>query len=171
MGMINKALDDEIDNLVLKNKAVRPVRVSSLTRQELDRRVPGHTFLKFKELATGAFDKVKARTVIGGNLIDRETVQETNAPTIGIVSVMGMLSMAVSIGFAIWTTDIQGAFLIPDLAPGSVKRHMLMDRIMSMRYVEKYPEFAGYLDSNGRLTLELLKFTDCRKQLISSGCI
>ena len=158
LEMINKALDDEIDNLVLKNRAVRPVRVSSLTRQELDRRVPGHTFLKFKELATGAFDKVKARTVIGGNLIDRETVQETNAPTIGIVSVMGMLSMAVAIGFAIWTTDIQGAFLIPDLAPGSVKRHMLMDRIMSMRYVEKYPEFAGYLDSNGRLTLELLKY-------------
>ena len=54
LEMTNKALDDDIDNLVLQNKAVRPVRVSSLTRQELVTRVPGHTFLKFKELATGA---------------------------------------------------------------------------------------------------------------------
>ena len=57
---------------------------------------------------------------------------EISGPAIGIMSVMGTLSMAVAIGFAIWTTDIQGAFLISYLASGSVKRHMLMDKIMSM---------------------------------------
>ena len=88
--------------------------------------------------------------------VDPATMGETWAPTVGIVSVMSLISLATSIGFQIRTADIEGAFLIPDLKPGSPKRHIYVDRIMSQRYCERYPEYREFRDSDQRLTLEEL---------------
>ena len=113
--MILDALDDEVENLVRKTKAVIPVHPNTLTRKEISDRIPGHTFLKFKELANGDFERVKARTVAGGNQVDPDTVGETKAPTVNIVSVMSLISLSTSVGFEIRSADIEGAFLIPEL--------------------------------------------------------
>jgi hypothetical protein len=158
LKIIVDSINEEIDNMVKKNRALRPVMPNSLSKQEKDNRLPAHTFLKFKELATGVLERVKARTVAGGNYVDRETVSETRAPTIGIMSVLLLIAIATAIGYSIWTFDIAGAFLIPEIEPGSIKRHIYMDRIMSQMYVERYPEFGKYLDQEGRLTFELLKY-------------
>ena len=158
LQMILAALDDEVDNLVTKTKAVIPVDSRKLTTDERRSRIPAHTFLKFKELANGDFERVKARTVAGGNQVDPLTVGETRAPTVGIVSVMSMISLATSVGFNIRMADIEGAFLIPDLKPGAPKRHIYIDRIMTQRYCEKYPEFLKFRDAEQRLTLELRKY-------------
>ena len=156
--MILEALDEEVQNLVRKTKAVIPVNANTLSRREIADRIPGHTFLKFKELANGDFERVKARTVAGGNQVDPETVGETKAPTVGIMSVMALISMATSIAFEIRSADIEGAFLIPELRPGSPKRHILVDRVMSQRYCELYPGFTRLLDAAGKLTLELRRY-------------
>ena len=132
--------------------------MKSLTREHIQARIPAHTFLKFKELANGDFERVKARTVAGGNQVDPDTVGETRAPTVGIVSVMAMISLATSIGFSIRTADIEGAFLIPELKPDAPRRHIYVDRIMSQRYIERHNEYAKYVDAHGKLTLELRKY-------------
>ena len=67
LQMFLSALDDEVDNLVIKMKAVIPVDARKLSIEERKARIPAHTFLKFKELANGDFERVKARTVAGGN--------------------------------------------------------------------------------------------------------
>ena len=55
LQMILAALDDEVDNLVTKTKAVIPVDSRKITTDERGARIPAHTFLKFKELANGDF--------------------------------------------------------------------------------------------------------------------
>jgi hypothetical protein len=71
--------------------------------------------------------RVKARKVAGGN-------------DVSIMAVMALISMATSIGLEIRSADIEGAFFIPELKPGTPKRHIYVDRIMRKRYCELYPD-------------------------------
>ena len=114
--------------------------------------------MKFKDLASGILERCKARTVAGGNLIDRSAVDETRAPTVGIMTVLSIISMATSCNMGMETADIDGAFLIPEMAPNAVRRHVRIDRVMSSLMVERYPELSPYLCSDGTLVLRLLKY-------------
>jgi hypothetical protein len=68
-------------------------------------------FLKEKLLRDGNFDKMKA----GGNYVDQRSVGETNAPTVNPFTVFFMLNVAAEYGSELFTADIKGAYLIPDI--------------------------------------------------------
>jgi hypothetical protein len=152
------ALVAEIRNLYETCNALKPVQQRLLPIEERRRMVPALTFLKIKELANGLFDKMKARSVASGDRIDRDTVGDTCAPTVNPIVVMMLIAWMTTNKFFMLTADITGAFLIPKMAPGSVKRHVKFDRYMSNLFVELYPDLAQYRDSTGCLAFELLKY-------------
>jgi hypothetical protein len=70
-------------------------------------------FLKEKYLATGEFEKLKTRLVALGNHQDHSmfTEEDTNSPTVNLLSVFAMASMAHKEGRSVKTVDITGAYL------------------------------------------------------------
>ena len=55
-------------------KTFKPVHKATISRENQSRVYPCHMFLKEKFLASGAFDKVKARLVAGGDWVEPGTV-------------------------------------------------------------------------------------------------
>ena len=72
----------------------------------------------------------------GGGQADPDTVGETKAPVVGIVSVMALIGMATSLGFEIRSAGIEGDFQMPKLRPESLKHHIIINTVMSQRYCE-----------------------------------
>jgi len=152
------ALIAEIKNLYETCEALKPIQQRSLSVEERRRMIPAITFLKIKELADGTFDKMKARSVASGNLVDRDTVGTTCAPTVNPIVVLLLIAFMTSNKLDMLTADISGAFLIPRMQPGGVKRHIKFDRYMSGLMVEMYPQLSSYRDSTGCIAFELLKY-------------
>jgi len=152
------ALMAEIKNLYETCEALKPVMQRSLLAEERRRMIPAITFLKIKELANGAFDKMKARSVASGNLVDRDTVGNTCAPTVNPIVVQLLIAFMTTNRLDMLTADISGAFLIPRMQPGGIKRHVKFDRYMSGLMVEMYPTLSKYRDSTGCLAFELMKY-------------
>jgi len=128
----------------------------TLTIAELKSRIPSKTFVKLKYLADGTFDKFKARTVAGGHRQNRSlyTDEETSSPTISLVGLFIIASIAAAQSRHVITADIGGAYL-----RALMKRVVLMilGREESSVLVSMYPELSPYLDTKGRLTVELAK--------------
>lgn len=123
-----KAVMKEFKQLI-RLKVLKFHRASTLSRQQLSKRIPSKTFVKVKFKPNGIFDKIKARFVGGGHRQDRSlyTESETSSPTISLV----------------------GLFIVATIAVISKEEARIL--------IEMYPELASYLDKDGKLTAELMK--------------
>ncbi len=128
----------------------------TLSIAELKSRIPSKTFVKLKYLADGTFDKYKARTVAGGHKQDRSlySEEETSSPTISLVGLYILASIAAMETRHVITADIGGAYLRAKMRKLVL---MLLGREESSVLVSMYPELSKYLDAKGRLTAELTK--------------
>ena len=81
-------------NQMIKKSVWTPVYKQSLTTEERSKIIRSSMFLKEKFLASGEFDKLKARLVAGGNMQDRELYEDLSAPTASTCSVFAVLAIA-----------------------------------------------------------------------------
>ena len=63
-------------------------------------------FLKDKYLASGAFERIKARLVAGGNQQDNELYHDLSSPTAATLSVLSIAALAASEGRKVVAIDI-----------------------------------------------------------------
>ena len=113
-------------------------------------------FLKENFLASGEFEKLKARLVAGGDQQDRDMYDDLSAPTVGTSSVFTLLSIAAYEGRCITVIDISGVFLNADMTTG-LTVHMRLDRNMTNMLIKLAPEYAEYMDIKGCVVVRLEK--------------
>jgi len=152
-----KAIDEEIDNLFNMGWG-DPVLRSQLSQSEKEGIIHAFIFLKEKQLASGAFERWKARLVAGGNEIVDTVEQDTYSPTANYISVMSTISIAATEKTNIRTYDVKGAYLIPDIKDGEKSIIIRLDRELTARVVARRPELARFVDINGSMLIRLKKY-------------
>jgi Reverse transcriptase (RNA-dependent DNA polymerase) len=111
-------------------------------------------FLKEKYLASGEFEKLKARLVAGGNQQDKDLYDDLSAPTVSTSSVFTILSIAAHEERKAAVVDIGGAFLNAEMKTG-VAVHMRLDKAMSYLLLRLQPSYKRYQDVKGCIVVRL----------------
>lgn len=148
-------IEKELGQMINK-KVSAPVDLRQLSREEKHRIIRSSMFLKEKFLASGDFEKLKARLVAGGNQQDRDLYDDLSAPTVGTSSVFTLLSIAAHERRCITVVDISGAFLNADTTTG-LTVHMRLDRNMTDIMIKLAPEYRNYVDTKGCVVVRLDK--------------
>ena len=137
----------ELQQMVTK-KVWTPVDGRTLTAEQRRGVIRSSMFLKEKFLATGEFEKLKARLVAGGDQQDKDLYDDLSAPTVSTSAVFTILSIAAYEGRKAAVVDIGGAFLNAEMKTG-VDVHMRLDRTMSELMVKLAPNYEKYRDEKG----------------------
>ena len=151
ISVIEKELRQMIDK-----KVWEPVDMKRLPWEEKQRIVRSSMFLKEKFLASGEFEKLKARLVAEGDQQDRELYDDLSAPTVATNSVFTLLSIAVYEKRKITVIDISGALLNADMTTG-LAVHMRLDRNMSNIMIRLAPHYSEFADHKGCIVVRLDK--------------
>jgi hypothetical protein len=127
-----------------------------LTPSQRKVRIPSKTFVKPKYFPNGLFNKIKARLVGGGHRQKRYlyTENDTSSPTISLVGLFIIATIAARERRHVITMDIGGAYL---RAYMKKQVFVLINKEEAEILVELYPELAKYRDEHGRLTAQALK--------------
>ena len=133
------------------------VHASRLTQKERTSIIRSSMFLKDKYLASGSFDRFKARLVAGGDTQDKSLYENLSSPTAATTSVLTIAAIAAAEGREVVVIDIGGAFLNADMTPTGVVVHMRLDRIMSSMLIKIDPSYEQFLESNGSMLVQLDK--------------
>lgn len=133
------------------------VRVRDLTREQRRAVIRSSMFLKDKYLASGAFEKFKARLVAGGDQQNKGLYENLSSPTAASASVMAVAAIAAMERRHAVVIDIGGAFLNADMAPTGIKVHMRLDRIMTAMLLQIDPSYKQFVEENGTMVVELDK--------------
>lgn len=133
------------------------VHTYNLTRSQRRSIIRSSMFLKDKFLASGAFDRFKARLVAGGNGQDRALYENLSSPTVATTSVFAILAIAATEKRNVVVIDIGGAFLHADLAPTGIDVFMRLDGTMSDMLVKLDPSYRSYREDKGTIVVQLDK--------------
>ena len=127
-----------------------------LTPKQLKARIPSKTFVKPKYFPNGLFNKIKARLVGGGHRQKRYlyTENDTSSPTISLVGLFIIATIAARERRHVITMDIGGAYLRAYMKKQVL---VLINKEEAKILIELYPELAQYRDENGRLTAQAMK--------------
>ena len=170
----------ELRQMVHK-KVWHGVHMASLTPAERRAVIRSSMFLKDKFLASGAFEKFKARLVAGGDQQDHGLYENLSSPTAATTSVLSIAAIAAAERRRVVVMDIGGAFLNADISGTGVKVFMRLDRIMTRMLVEICPEHKVFVEENGMSVVQLDKalygcieaaalwFADLRAALVRDG--
>ena len=146
----------ELQQMVDK-KVWHGVHRGSLSWEQKGSIIRSSMFLKDKFLASGAFDKFKARLVAGGDGQDKSLYESLSSPTVSTSSVLTVAAIAAHEGRHVMVSDIGGAFLNADMAPTGVKVHMKLDRLMTKLLVDIDPIFEKFVEDDGTSVVQLDK--------------
>jgi hypothetical protein len=130
---------------MMDKKVWHGVIASGLTTSQRRAIVRSSMFLKDKYLASGAFDRFKARLVAGGNMQDKELYENLSSPTAATKSVMTVAAIAASEGRTVFVIDI------------GVVVHMRLDKVMTAMLIQIDPSCSQYVDENGTMVVGLDK--------------
>ena len=152
---------EEAERVILKelsqmiNKNVwTPIDGRLLTAEQRGSIIRSSMFLKEKYLASGEFDKLKARLVAGGDQQDKDMYDDLSAPTVSTCAVFTILTIAAHEGRRAAVVDIGGAFLNAEMKTG-VPVHMRLDPTMSELIIRLDPSYKRYQDGKGCITVLL----------------
>jgi hypothetical protein len=146
----------EIEQMLSKN-VFHPVHTSGMTHQERKAILRSSMFMKDKFLASGAFEKYKARLVAGGDRQDKSLYENLSSPTAATCSVLTVAAIAAEEGRTVITVDIGGAFLNADISPTGVLVHMRLDPLMTVMVTELDPKYRDYVEADGSVVVQLDK--------------
>jgi Reverse transcriptase (RNA-dependent DNA polymerase) len=90
--------------------------VQVYTKKQRSAIIRSSMFLKDKYLASGAFERFKARLVAGGNQQDKRLCEDLSSPTVATSSVLAIAAIAAAESRKVIAIDIGGAFLNADMA-------------------------------------------------------
>ena len=133
------------------------VHLRNLSSAERKRIIRSSMFLKDKYLASGAFDRFKARLVAGGDMQDKTLYNNLSSPTASTTSVLTVAAIAAAEGRHAITIDIGGAFLNVDLEPTGITVHMRLDKVMTALLVQLDPSFQSFVEDSGTAVVQLDK--------------
>jgi len=133
------------------------VHTKNLSSQQRRAIIRSSMFLKDKYLASGVFEKFKARLVAGGDQQDKGLYEDLSSPTAATASVFAVAAIAAAEGRHVVVTDIGGAFLNASMEPTGVKVHMRLDARMAAMVVQLDPRYAKFIEHNGCMVVELDK--------------
>ena len=127
-----------------------------LSPRQLKARIPSKTFVKPKYFPNGLFNKIKARLVGGGHRQKRYlyTENDTSSPTISLVGLFIIATIAARERTHVITMDIGGAYLRAYMKKQVL---VLINKEESDILIELYPELAKYRDETGKLTAQAMK--------------
>ena len=159
------------------------VHTSSLTPMQRSAIIRSSMFLKDKYLASGAFERFKARLVAGGNQQDKGLYDDLSSPTVATSSVLTVAAIAAKEGRRVIAIDIGGAFLNADMSPTGIDVHMRLDRVMSSMLIQLDPSYEKFRDRNdtvvvrldkalyGCVEASLLWYKDLKSKLVANGFV
>jgi hypothetical protein len=150
--VIMKEMRQMLDKRVWHGK-----HMGDLTASERSSVIRSSMFLKDKYLASGAFDKFKARLVGGGDGQDKSLYDNLSSPTAATTSVFTIAAIAASENRFVETMDIGGAFLNADMKPTGVVVHMRLDKMMASILVKIAPDYHQFLNADGTIVVQLDK--------------
>ena len=127
-----------------------------LTKEQRTKILRTSIFLKAKYNAIGEFVKLKARLVANGSQQDPKSYGDMNSPTVTMESLFAVLAISAYEGRYNCTIDIVGASLTAPTREGS-EVFVELDAHMSRLLVKLKPDYAKYLDTNGRFCGKLNK--------------
>ena len=133
------------------------VHTRDLTKTQQRAIIRSSMFLKDKYLASGVFERFKARLVTGGNQQDKGLYQDLSSPTSATSSVLSIAALAASEGRKVVAIDIGGAFLNADMAPTGVEVHMRLNRVMTSMLITLDPSYKRYQEPDGTVVVKLDK--------------
>ena len=131
---------------------LRTDETSSLTPSQRSAIVRSSIFLKDKYLASGAFERFKARLVAGGNQQDKGLYDDLSSPTVATSSVFTIAAIAAAEIRKVIAIDIGGVFLNAD-----IDVHMRLDRVMSTMLIQLDPSYDKFRGINGTVVVRLDK--------------
>ena len=139
---------------MINKKVWTPIDGKKLTAEERRGIIRSSMFLKEKYLASGEFEKLKARLVAGGDQQDKDMYDDLSAPTVSTSSVFTILTIAAHEGRKAAVVDIGGAFLNAEMKTG-VPVHMRLDRAMSDLIIRLQPSYRKFQDEKGCIVVLL----------------
>lgn len=104
--------------------------------------------LKAKYTPTGAFDKIKARIVAGGDMEDKTTFDNLYSPTTSMEAAFATLAIAAFENRIAKVLDITAAFLEVEVIEGS-ETYVRLNPLETSLLVGKYPIYKKYVDDRG----------------------
>jgi len=146
----------EIQQMVDK-RVWHGVHLKNLSHEQRKRIIRSKMFLKDKYLASGAFDRFKARLVAGGDMQDKSLYEELSPPTAATSSVLAVAAIAAKEGRRVVTIDIGGAFLNAKMPDTGIKVHMRLDSMMTELLLKIDPSYSVYLEPRGTVVVNLDK--------------
>ena len=109
-----KVILSELQQMVDK-RVWTPVNMSKMSREKRRSIIRSSMFLKEKFISTGAFEKLKARLVAGGNQQDKTLYDNLSSPTVSKSAVFAIAAIAAAEGRVVAAVDIGGAYLNADM--------------------------------------------------------
>jgi hypothetical protein len=136
------------------------VHANDLPPEQRRKIIRSSMFLKDKYLASGEFDKFKARLVAGGNMQDKTLYHDKvdlSSPTAATSSVFVVAAIAAHENRRARVIDIGGAFLLADIKSTGILVHVRLNKIMAAILIKIDPSYESFLEANGTLVVELDK--------------
>jgi hypothetical protein len=146
--------EKEISGMLAKD-IFEPIYWDSLTQDMKDKTIRSFTFYKEKFKVDGSLDKLKARLVAQGQLVDKSTLGDISAPTPGLEAIFLMHALAAQLGYRVAVMDIPSAFLHSQL-PDDQRLPMIIGKDEAAIIVKLKPEWAKYLRHDGTLAVMLI---------------
>ena len=126
-----------------------------IPEQHRDKVIPSFMFLRDKFGADGAWEKLKARLVAGGNFQIRDPNDPNSSPTASTASIFALATLAAAEGRSVATMDIGGAYLNADMSGDNV--YMKLDsRIAAINTIID-PAFKRFVRPDGTALVKVLK--------------
>ena len=133
------------------------VHTRDLSKKQRSAIIRSSMFLKDKYLASGAFERFKARLVAGGNQQDKGLYEELSSPTVATSSVLAIAAIAAAESRKVIAIDIGGAFLNADMAPTGVEVHMRLNRVMTSMLIQLDSSYEKYREPDNTVVVKLDK--------------
>lgn len=151
-----KALESvvaEIQQVGIDKQVFKPVNVKKLAVPQLKKVIRSSIFCKEKFLADGAFEKLKARLVAGGNMQDKALYEDVSSPTVSTSAAFIIAAIAASERRQVVAIDIPGAYLNADLSDNE-PIHMRLNRLEAAILMQLDPSFEiGKLEDGSCIVL------------------
>ncbi len=147
-----ESINKEITQLFLTQKALRPIRAHD-PHKKFNKILPLLTFLKEKFNSMNIFEKLKARSCIGGHLVDRDLylITDTSSPTVSPECLLACLVIAIALGWLVRNADIPGAFLFPILID---KHTVRINRELTQLIINLIPKLKKFVQPDGSMLCE-----------------
>ena len=138
--------------MLLEKKVFEPVMWEHLNRIDKEKCIRSFIFMKEKYLASGKFEKVKARLVGNGAQQDRNVFESLSSPTTALTSLMIVGVISAKEHRTVATADITGAYLNAEMPTRQV---MLISKEVAKILVSINGDYLKYMRNDGTVPVIL----------------